>query len=130
MFILPTEDVPPPTNDDVAERLVKRLLILCQRGEWDIAGENLKVVWRLSKYCSAFEFERFSRCISAVSGDDGDKGGGGQACAGVGCGQRDGHHAAHVRHHREQDADDGEAPGARLRHQQAEQGELHCPALW
>ena len=39
-----TEDVPPPTNDDVAERLVKRLLILCQRGEWDIAGENLKVV--------------------------------------------------------------------------------------
>ena len=43
------EEVPEPTNEDVAERLVKRLMILCQKREWDIAGENLKVNINLLK---------------------------------------------------------------------------------
>ena len=37
------DEVPPPTVDDVAERLVKRLIHLCQRGEWDGVTDSLKV---------------------------------------------------------------------------------------
>ena len=38
------EEVPPPTLDEVAERQCRRLLILCQKGEWDSAGETLKAL--------------------------------------------------------------------------------------
>ena len=37
------EEVPPPTIHDEAERLVRRLISLTQKGEWDMAIENLKV---------------------------------------------------------------------------------------
>ena len=64
MVLKLSEEVPPPSNDDVAERLVKRLVILCQRGEWDIAGESLKVIF-LRK------LNRLPQLIITVSGDDG-----------------------------------------------------------
>ena len=38
------EDVPPPTLDEVAERQCRRLLILCQKSEWESAGETLKAL--------------------------------------------------------------------------------------
>jgi ankyrin repeat protein len=38
------EEVPPPTLEEQAERQCRRLLILCQRGEWDSAGETLKAL--------------------------------------------------------------------------------------
>ena len=37
------EEVPPPTKNDEAERLVRRMILQTQRGEWDLAVENLKV---------------------------------------------------------------------------------------
>ena len=38
------EEVPPPTLEEQAERQCRRLLILCQKGEWDSAGETLKAL--------------------------------------------------------------------------------------
>ena len=37
------EEVPPPTKNDEAERLIRRMILLTQKGEWDLAVENLKV---------------------------------------------------------------------------------------
>ena len=42
LFLL-AEEVPPPTKNDEAERLVRRMILLTQKGEWDLAVENLKV---------------------------------------------------------------------------------------
>jgi ankyrin repeat protein len=38
------EEVPPPSAEEVAERQCRRLLALCQRAEWEGAGEALKVL--------------------------------------------------------------------------------------
>ena len=37
------EEVPPPTSEEIGIKLSKRLVILCQKGEWDAASETLKV---------------------------------------------------------------------------------------
>ena len=42
-YMMAVEEVPPPTKHDEAERLVRRLVGLTQKGEWDMAIENLKV---------------------------------------------------------------------------------------
>ena len=54
--------VPPPTMDEVGAQHCKKMLGYCQRGQWDTAGEALKVKLRFSRYYN-------NLCCADIGGD-------------------------------------------------------------
>ena len=38
-----TEEVPPPTAEEIAKKAARKVMMLCKKGDWNPAGEVMKV---------------------------------------------------------------------------------------